>query len=119
VDLATWNPIHSKAVKEILAHAAPHERRRFAVLSAVAGLVLAVNSFIIILPALGMAYYTELQPFSPAQWAMVIGGMAIGFGILGITLLFIRRTVRTMLVEFEWAREQGITKETLKLNRWP
>lgn len=119
MDFATWNPVHSKAVKEILAHATPHERRRFLVLSAIAGLILAVELFAIMLPALGMAYYTELRPFSPAQWAIVIGGMALGFGIAGITLLFIRRTVRNRLVQFEWAREQGITKDSLKLNRWP
>jgi hypothetical protein len=114
----TWNPNQSNQVREILAHATAEERRNFTALSGGAGLVLAIGFGIVVAPMFGMAVYTELKPFTPPQCLLVVTGTMLGL-VLVIGILFgVRRTVRNVLTDFEWAKEQGITKESLKIDRW-
>ncbi len=118
MDFWTWNPIHSDQVREILAHATDNERRRFVQISAGVGLILALGFGMVMAPVFIMAASTGLQPFTSVQWFVVGSGVVLGLIFaIGITV-GVRRAVRNMLVNFEWAMEQGITKESLKLDRW-
>jgi len=114
----TWNPNQSKQVREILSHATAEERWDFIVLSGGAGLVLAIGFAIVIAPMFGMATYTELKPFTPSQWLIVGAGTILGLVVVIGILVAVRRAAKIVLLNFEWAKEQGITKETLNLDRW-
>jgi len=118
LDLGTWNPNQSKQVREILSHATASERRKYILLSGGAGFALAVGSGVVMAPILGMAMYTELKPFTLSQWLIAGSGAAFGVILVIGLVIMVRRAARNVLVNFEWAKEQGITKESLKLDRW-
>lgn len=114
----TWNPNHSEQVRAILDHATEAEQTRFVRLSAVGGLVLALGCVVVIAPIVAVATVTGMQTFTQPQWFIAMAGMPLAFVGVVLSIGVIRRWVRNMLVDFEWAKEQGITKDTLKLDRW-
>ncbi len=118
MSLSTWNPVQSKQVREILENATHEERKQYGRLSASLGVLLGLGFLILIAPIVGMAAFTGLKPFTPAQWLIVGSGMALGLVAIAGLLVVQRRVVRNVLVTFKWAKEQGITEETLKLDRW-
>lgn len=118
MDFWTWNPIHSDQVREILAHATEEERRKFVIISGSVGLILGLGFAIVMAPIVGMAAFSGLHPFTQTQWLIAGSGIVLGLiFVIGI-IVGVRRAVRNMLVNFDWAKEQGITKESLKLDRW-
>ena len=114
----TWNPNHSEQVREILDHATEKEQKQFARLSIVGGLMLSLSFVLAFVPVVGVAASTQMQASMRTLWIVGMASVPMGFVGVVISNSIIRSMVRKTLVSFEWAQAQGITKASLKLDRW-
>lgn len=118
VDTFTYNPNHSEQVRKILANATPEERQRYLRLSWNSLGQLALGFLIGLGPMMFLIITKGPDSFAPEYLKYSIGGLVIGVVMVLNTIRWMRRSVRRMLVSFEWAREQGITEDKLQLDDW-
>jgi len=105
-----WSPSQSDEVKQILAHMTPAESRRMTVSSMWFGLVFGLTFSV---PVAMMMY--GLSSGSPASWLTISGAILMAAHYLYVPH-WVRRQKR-LFCGTEWARENGITPETLPFHR--
>lgn len=84
----------------------------------IGGLILATSVMLAFTPVVGVAVATQMQSSMRVLWILAMAGVPVACLNAVIAVAIVRRMVRNTLVTFEWAKEQGITKDSLKLDRW-
>ncbi len=119
-----WSPMQSEEVRDILSHATPEELRQFQVEAMMQASTMGASFGEIIGLMLGFLLTFAFLLIG----IMVPFWITLSLEIVGVGYLIwkqqpkmkaIRRKFAKLLCATEWARNQGYTPDTLRLQKWP
>jgi hypothetical protein len=112
-----WYPFRSSEVTDLFRHLTPEESRRLTAYSWKAGLICGIVPSLFLYPFLWiLAFHTPLYP--PRPWSiLVLFAIAIPLGLLigWIGFAGVRKKVRVMLYETDYAKRMGFVPDALPL----